>query len=85
MIIEVDMDGGQEGHNTLLSNIRWPVPSWFVRPISLWNYICENRDVDDLSIRFPEFLSMVAGKMDSLVAEDEIREAFTVFDVVSQK
>lgn len=32
-------------------------------------------------IRFPEFLSMVAGKMDSLVAEDEIREAFTVFDV----
>ena len=35
------------------------------------------------SLRFPDFLFMVAGKMDSLVAEDEIREAFTVFDVVS--
>ena len=34
------------------------------------------------SPRFPDFLFMVAGKMDSLVAEDEIREAFTVFDVV---
>lgn len=33
------------------------------------------------SPRFPDFLFMVAGKMDSLVAEDEIREAFTVFDV----
>ena len=36
-----------------------------------------------ISPRFPDFLFMVAGKMDSLVAEDEIREAFTVFDVVS--
>ena len=35
-----------------------------------------------LDLRFPDFLFMVAGKMDSLVAEDEIREAFTVFDVV---
>ena len=35
--------------------------------------------------RFPDFLFMVAGKMDSLVAEDEIREAFTVFDVVRRK
>ena len=35
--------------------------------------------------RFPDFLFMVAGKMDSLVAEDEIREAFTVFDVVSRQ
>ena len=36
-----------------------------------------------ISHRFPDFLFMVAGKMDSLVAEDEIREAFKVFDGVS--
>ena len=36
------------------------------------------------SIKFPAFLSMMASKLDSLVAEDEIREAFRVFDVVSR-
>ena len=34
-------------------------------------------------IRFPAFLSMMASKLDTLVAEDDIREAFRVFDVVS--
>ena len=34
-------------------------------------------------VKFPEFLSMMATKLDSLVAEDEIREAFCVFDIVS--
>ena len=34
-------------------------------------------------VKFPSFLSMMASKVDSLVAEDEIREAFRVFDVVS--
>ena len=33
-------------------------------------------------VKFPEFLSMMASKLDSLVAEDEIREAFCVFDIV---
>ena len=33
--------------------------------------------------RFPSFLSMMAAKLDTLVAEDQIREAFRVFDVVS--
>ena len=37
------------------------------------------------SIKFPAFLSMMASKLDNLVAEDEIREAFRVFDVVSKK
>jgi len=32
-------------------------------------------------VKFPEFLSMMATKIDSLVAEDEIREAFRVFDI----
>ena len=33
-------------------------------------------------VRFPSFLAVMATKLDSLVAEDEIREAFRVFDVV---
>ena len=33
-------------------------------------------------VKFPEFLSMMATKLDGLVAEDEIREAFCVFDIV---
>merc|ERR1712002_383309 len=32
-------------------------------------------------VKFPSFLTMMASKVDSLVAEDEIREAFRVFDV----
>ena len=32
------------------------------------------------SIRFPEFLLMMAKKASDLTAEDEIREAFHVFD-----
>lgn len=32
-------------------------------------------------VKFPAFLDMMAGKVDSLVAEDEIREAFRVFDM----
>ena len=35
--------------------------------------------------RFPAFLSMMAGKLDALVAEDEIREAFRVFDIVDDR
>ena len=35
------------------------------------------------TVKFPSFLTMMASKDDSLVAEDEIREAFRVFDVVS--
>jgi len=39
-------------------------------------------DKDGLgTIKFPAFLSMMAGKLDALVAEDEIREAFRVFDI----
>ena len=34
-------------------------------------------------VKFPSFLSMMASKVDSLVAEDEIREALRDFDVVS--
>jgi calmodulin len=34
------------------------------------------------SIEFPEFLMMMAKKVSSLEAEDEIREAFRVFDRV---
>ena len=34
------------------------------------------------SIDFPEFLMMMALKVDADNAEDEIREAFTVFDGV---
>jgi hypothetical protein len=34
------------------------------------------------SIEFPEFLMMMAKKVSSLGAEDEIREAFRVFDRV---
>jgi|ERR1712013_116964 len=33
------------------------------------------------TVKFPSFLTMMASKIDSLVAEDEIREAFRVFDV----
>ena len=36
------------------------------------------------SIEFPEFLMMMAKKISSLGAEDEIREAFRVFDRVCQ-
>jgi len=32
-------------------------------------------------VKFPEFLTMMATKLDGLVAEDEIREAFCVFDI----
>ena len=35
------------------------------------------------SIDFPEFLSMMAMKINEQNAEDEIREAFKVFDGVS--
>ena len=35
-------------------------------------------------VKFPEFLSMMASKLDGLVAEDEIREAFCVFDIVRE-
>ena len=35
------------------------------------------------TVKFPSFLTMMATKVDSLVAEDEIREAFRVFDCVS--
>ena len=35
------------------------------------------------SIEFPEFLNMMAKKVSDLGAEDEIREAFRVFDRVS--
>ena len=35
------------------------------------------------SIDFPEFLSMMAMKINDQNAEDEIREAFKVFDGVS--
>ena len=35
-------------------------------------------------VKFPSFLSMMATKLDSLVAEDEIREAFRVFDCVGK-
>ena len=35
-------------------------------------------------VKFPEFLSMMATKLDGLVAEDEIREAFCVFDIVRE-
>ena len=34
------------------------------------------------SIEFPEFLNMMAKKVSDLEAEDEIREAFRVFDRV---
>merc|ERR1712130_200214 len=37
------------------------------------------------TIRFPAFLTMMASKFDLLVAEDEIRQAFCVFDVVRSK
>ena len=37
------------------------------------------------SIDFPEFLMMMALKADSENAEDEIREAFQVFDGVRSK
>ena len=36
------------------------------------------------SIDFPEFLAMMAMKINDQNAEDEIREAFKVFDGVSQ-
>ena len=36
-------------------------------------------------VKFPEFLSMMASKLDGLVAEDEIREAFCVFDIVRER
>ena len=39
----------------------------------------------DMCPRFPAFLSMMAGKLDALVAEDEIREAFRVFDIVDDQ
>ena len=35
------------------------------------------------SFKFPNFLSMMLRKMDEISAEDEIREAFTVFDSVT--
>ena len=35
-------------------------------------------------VKFPEFLTMMATKLDGLVAEDEIREAFCVFDIVRE-
>ena len=35
--------------------------------------------------KFPDFLSMMLRKMDENSAEDEIREAFKVFDSVSLK
>ena len=35
------------------------------------------------SFKFPNFLSMMLRKIDEISAEDEIREAFTVFDSVS--
>ena len=34
------------------------------------------------TFKFPNFLSMMLRKMDEVSAEDEIREAFTVFDSV---
>ncbi len=37
------------------------------------------------SIDFPEFLAMMALKINDQNAEDEIREAFKVFDGVSKK
>ena len=37
------------------------------------------------SIDFPEFLAMMAMKINEQNAEDEIREAFKVFDGVSSK
>ena len=36
------------------------------------------------SIKFPEFLNMMAFKISDQNAEDEIREAFKVFDGVSE-
>ena len=35
-------------------------------------------------VKFPTFLAMMASKLDNLVAEDEIREAFCVFDIVRE-
>ena len=35
------------------------------------------------SFKFPNFLAMMTRKLDENSAEDEIREAFTVFDNVS--
>ena len=34
------------------------------------------------TFKFPNFLSMMLRKIDEISAEDEIREAFTVFDSV---
>merc|ERR1712096_11652 len=37
------------------------------------------------SFQFPNFLSMMLRKIDEISAEDEIREAFKVFDSVSER
>ena len=37
------------------------------------------------TVQFPEFLNMMAKKVSDLAAEDEIREAFRVFDRVRRK
>ena len=37
------------------------------------------------TVQFPEFLNMMAKKVHDLAAEDEIREAFRVFDRVRRQ
>ena len=59
---------------------------------NIWHQISVNYIIQDMvnqvdkdgtgSIDFPEFLMMMALKADSENAEDEIREAFQVFDGV---
>ena len=50
-------------------------------------YFCQDlmNEVDAGSIgsfKFPNFLAMMLRKIDDICAEEEIREAFTVFDSV---
>uniref|UniRef100_A0A8C5R380 Calmodulin 1 n=1 Tax=Leptobrachium leishanense TaxID=445787 RepID=A0A8C5R380_9ANUR len=66
------------------------------KPICLWSvFLCtiyrladqltEEQIAGNGTIDFPEFLTMMARKMKDTDSEEEIREAFRVFDKISSK
>lgn len=74
MINEVDADGKRMASNT----------SWFLQdPVTmLESIILSFSFLGNGTIDFPEFLTMMARKMKDTDSEEEIREAFRVFDKV---
>lgn len=83
MINEVDADGEVQNHQTLtVPHVKHTV-SIFSRRLLVnlstsFLFIC----VGNGTIDFPEFLTMMARKMKDTDSEEEIREAFRVFDKV---